>query len=60
MHYINSKAIKELALHVAKETRPAWGAQRVSKRFLERINAHVRALVTQEIQRHPSVGKTIC
>jgi hypothetical protein len=58
-NYINSKSIKDLALHLAKEYRPAWGAERVSQKFLERINYKVRALVLQEVKAHPSIGKTI-
>ena len=59
MKHINAKSIKELALHFAKEYRPAWGAERVSRKFLERIDYKVRAIVLQEIKAHPSVGKTI-
>ena len=59
MKHINSKAVKELALHIAKEYRPAWGAKRVSAKFLNRIDARVRAMVTEEIRHHPSIGQTI-
>ena len=60
MNYIivNSK-VKELALHAAKEYRPAWQAKRVSKKFLDRINARTRAIITEEVKHHPSVGQTI-
>lgn len=59
MKHINAKNIKELALHIAKQYRPAWGAKRVSRKFLERIDARVRAMVTEEIKRQPSIGQTI-
>lgn len=59
MNYINAKATKELALHIAKTNRPAWGPERVSREFLERIDARVRAMVTNEVMAHPSKGKTI-
>jgi len=60
MNYIIvSTKVKELALHTAQEYRPAWKAKRVSKRFLDRINARVRAMVTEEVKHHPSVGQTI-
>jgi hypothetical protein len=59
MKHINAKSVRNLALHIAKEYRPAWGAERVSRKFLERIDAKVRVLITQEVKAHPSVGKTI-
>jgi hypothetical protein len=59
MKHINAKSVKELALHFAREHRPAWGAERVSRKFLERIDYKVRVIVLQEIKAHPSVGKTI-
>ena len=59
MHYINSKSVKELALHTVAEKRPAWGANRISKDFLARINAKVRCLVVQEVMAHPSKGQTL-
>jgi hypothetical protein len=59
MNYINAKSIKELALHLAKEHRPAWGAERVSRKFLERIDYKVRAIVLEEVKAHPSLGKTL-
>ena len=60
MKHINAKSVKELALHFAAEYRPAWGAERVSRKFLERIDARVRAMVLSEVKGHPSIGKTIC
>lgn len=59
MRYINAKAVKELALHTLATTRPAWGANRVSQEFLEKIDAQVHALVVGKIHQAPSLGKTL-
>lgn len=59
MTYLNAKACRELALFLAKTHRPAQGFERVSKDFLERIDAKVRALILTEVQAHPSKGKTL-
>ena len=59
MKHINAKSVKELALYLATEYRSAWGAQRVSRKFLERIDARVRAIVLEEVKAQPSIGKTI-
>jgi hypothetical protein len=59
MKHINAKSIRELALHLASAHRPAQGFSRVSKEFLERIDAKVRNLVLNEVQSHPSKGTTL-
>jgi len=66
MKYINAKSVRELALAFASGPRPrprphrsAQGFDRVSKQFLERIDAHVRNIVLAEVKSHPSIGKTL-
>jgi hypothetical protein len=59
MTHINAKAVRELALHLASAHRPAQGFTRVSKEFLERIDAKVRNLVLNEVKTHPSKGSTL-
>jgi hypothetical protein len=59
MTHINAKAVRELALHLASAHRPAQGFNRVSKEFLERIDAKVRNLVLTEVKSHPSKGTTL-
>jgi hypothetical protein len=59
MTHINAKAVRELALHLASTHRNAAGFNRVSKEFLDRIDAKVRSLVLYEVQSHPSKGKTL-
>jgi hypothetical protein len=59
MIHINAKAVRELALHLASAHRPTQGFTRVSKEFLERIDAKVRNLVLNEVKTHPSKGSTL-
>lgn len=59
MKYINAKAVRELALHLAAAHRPFSPFTRVSEQFLQRIDAKVRALVLTEVNSHPSVGRTL-
>lgn len=59
MNHINAKAVRQLALHLASQHRSAAGFNRVSKEFLDRIDAKVRNLVLAEVQSHPSIGKTL-
>jgi hypothetical protein len=59
MTHINAKAVRELALHLASAHRPAQGFTRVSKEFLERVDAKVRNLVLNEVKAHPSKGTTL-
>jgi hypothetical protein len=58
MSLLNRKAVKGLALSVAEENK-AHTFSRVSPEFLDRIEATLRNLVTDEIHKLPSVGKTI-
>ena len=59
MTLINQSAVRQLALKVAREARPAAGFERVGSAFLERINAAVALAVRREVEHHPSVGKTL-
>jgi hypothetical protein len=59
MKYINAKSCRELTLHLAANHRAAQGFNRVSKEFLERIDAKVRNLILSEVTAHPSKGKTL-
>ena len=45
MTHLNAKAVRELALHYASTPRAQVKFTRVSKDFLERIDAKVRSLV---------------
>ena len=58
MQYLNAKACRELTLHLAAAHR-AHKFTRVSKEFLERIDAKVRILVLNEVKAHPSKGSTL-
>ena len=56
--FINRSAIRRLALDYSKNNK-AGRFTRVGEEFFNRINAMVRNMVTSEVQRHPSIGKTL-
>jgi hypothetical protein len=55
---VSPSKIRDLALAVSKEARQGKFT-RVSKDFLDRIEAKTYALVVAEVKAHPSVGKTL-
>ena len=57
MSLINKSHCKTLALESIRKTKPQFN--RVSKEFLDRIEAHLRSYIIAETYRHPSKGKTI-
>ncbi len=52
---LNRKAVRNEALRASS----ARGFTRVSKSFLDKLEAHVVELVAAEVHRHPSIGKTL-
>ena len=59
MKNIISRAnVKKLALEVSQQDR-AGKFTRVSKDFLDRIEAITKRAIVAEVQRHPSVGITL-
>lgn len=56
--FINRSSVRRLALDYAKANR-AGRFTRVGKEFFTRIDAQVRNMITSEVQRHPSIGKTL-
>lgn len=55
---INRKRVKMAALSYSASNR-AGKFTRVGASFLSRINSQVKNLIQAEVQRHPSVGKTL-
>jgi hypothetical protein len=55
---INRSAVKKIALEYSA-TNKNGKFTRVSKDFLERINAKLRVMIESEVQSHPSIGKTL-
>jgi len=55
---INRQAVKRMALELSKSNR-AGKFTRVSGEFLTRMNSRLDAFVQEEVQRHPSIGKTL-
>tara|TARA_R100000458_G_scaffold31613_1_gene29009 strand:+ start:2066 stop:2248 length:183 start_codon:yes stop_codon:yes gene_type:complete len=55
---ISRSNVKKLALEVSAQHR-AGKFTRVSKDFLDRIEAITKRAIVSEVRRHPSVGKTL-
>lgn len=56
---INRKACKELAIRWGQDHRKGWLPKRVSKQFLDDLDAKVRLLVQGAVNKHRTVGKTV-
>jgi len=56
---INRTECRKFALRWAQEHRKGWTTNRVSKQFLDDLDAKVRIMIQSAIKRHPSVGQTI-
>ena len=56
---INRKACKEFALRWANDNRTGWLPKRVSKQFLDDLDAKVRITIQKAVNSHRTVGKTI-
>ena len=60
LDFINETHCKAYAMRIAKEQRPEWNPDRVSRdEFLIDLNAKVRQLIYGSIKKHPTKGKTI-
>lgn len=57
MIIINETRLRNFALSCAEQR--AHRFERVSKEFIERMDARLKAMVADEIKRLPSKGKTI-
>lgn len=58
MSLLNRSAVKTYILLNVKAKRAGWDCQRVSKEYLDNLEARVRAMVNTDIHQHRSVGKT--
>jgi len=56
---INRTECRKFALRWAQEHRKGWTTNRVSKQFLDDLDAKVRIMIQTAIKRHPTVGQTI-
>jgi hypothetical protein len=54
---INGRKVKLFALEMAKSR--AHKFTRVSSEFYDKCEANLREFIRNQVQRHPSVGKTI-
>ncbi|MDE2107037.1 MAG: hypothetical protein KGL39_58055 [Patescibacteria group bacterium] len=57
--HLNRAKVKQTALELAAQIRPANHFARVGQSFVERIEAKVRAAIREEVRSHPSKGKTL-
>jgi hypothetical protein len=57
VHLINRKHVKEFALEMAKSR--AHKFTRVGGEFFLKCEANLKEFIRNQVQRHPSVGKTI-
>ncbi len=57
MSLINRKALRRFIIDKAQAMRPGMFT-RVSGKALDEYEARIRAWVIDDIQRHPSIGKT--
>ena len=55
---INRRKVKLFALEVAKSSR-AHKFTRVGSEFYPKCEANLKEFIRNQVQRHPSVGKTI-
>lgn len=55
---VNASLLRAFALHLSKEHR-AGKFSRVGSSFIDRCEARLKALVVEEVKRHPSKGKTL-
>ena len=57
MSLLNKSEVKKLALGVAEIRSDKF--KRVSKKFIDDLDAHVNMIIRDSVRNHPSVGKTI-
>jgi hypothetical protein len=56
---VNAQNVRAYALSAASRLRPHVGFERVSKHFVDRIDARLRNLIDSEVRSLPSKGVTI-
>ena len=58
-YMINMKHCRNMALRIARDKRTGWLPRRVSKEYLDKLDAKVRVIIIRSVMSHRSVGKTI-
>jgi hypothetical protein len=58
-YMINMKHCRNMALRIARDRRTGWAPNRVSKEYLDKLDAKVRAIIIKSVMSHRSVGRTI-
>jgi hypothetical protein len=57
--HLNRSRVKQTALELAAQLRPANKFARVGQSFVDRIEAATRRAIASEVKTHPSKGKTL-
>lgn len=55
---VNQSACKKFILAKFQSMRPGMPITRVSKDAIEKLEARLRAIIIDEVQKYPSIGKT--
>lgn len=55
---LNQSATKKFILAKFKSMRPGMPITRVSQDSIEKLEARLRAIIIEEVRRHPTLGKT--
>jgi hypothetical protein len=56
---VSPSKTREYALAMAQAHRPAAKFTRVSKEFIDAVEAQVKAVILQRIKSHPTIGITL-
>lgn len=55
---LNQSQTKKFIIAKFRSMRPGMPINRVSQESIEKLEARLRAWIVEEVQRHPSLGKT--
>ena len=55
---LNNAAVKKYVMGQLEVRREGMGFTRISKEYLEKLDARVRIMIQKDIDTHPTIGKT--
>lgn len=58
-YMINMENCGDMALYIAGDRRTGWSPNQISKEYLDKLDAKVRAIIITSVMSHKSVGKTL-
>lgn len=56
---LNKAEIRRYATAWIEKNRPTWGPDRIADSFFQRLEGRLTNIINDELNRHPSVGKTV-